>query len=64
MTLRNKEIRRGYGEVDIAKEVKKARLGWYRHVNDVIRRDEGEHIGNIIESEKGRNRGRVKQNRK
>jgi hypothetical protein len=43
--LWNEEIRR-CGVVDIAEKVREARLTWY---GDVIRRDEGELVRDIVE---------------
>ena len=44
--MRNEEIRRRCGVVDIAEKVREARLRWYGHV---IRRDEGELVRDIME---------------
>ena len=52
--IKNKEIRRRCGVVDIAEKVRETRLRWYGHI---MRRDKGEPVRDILEIDIKGNRG-------
>ena len=52
--IRNEEIRKRCGVIDIIEKVREERMRWYSHVG---RKDAAEHVRNIMEMEIKGNRG-------